>query len=84
AIIGSGATGLVALKHCVYSEFETTCFEQNSYVGGLWRYNDGEKSDSYSFMYRSAITNTTKPMTGFSDFPMPPDWPTYLPHKLMA
>ncbi|CAG8600361.1 12342_t:CDS:2 [Ambispora gerdemannii] len=85
AIIGAGATGLVALKHCVNSEFEVTCFEQSSSIGGLWRYvpiDDNDKTNS-PFVYRSVITNTSNPTTGFSDFPMPSDWPTFLPHRLM-
>lgn len=29
------------------------------------------------------VTNTSREMSSFSDYPPPPDLPTYLPHKLM-
>lgn len=34
-------------------------------------------------MYRSVITNTSKEMSCFSDFPFPEDFPSYLPHSLV-
>lgn len=34
-------------------------------------------------MYRSVITNTSKEMSCFSDFPFPQDFPNYLPHGLV-
>lgn len=34
-------------------------------------------------MYRSVITNTSKEMSCFSDFPCPEDFPSYLPHGLL-
>lgn len=34
-------------------------------------------------MYRSVITNTSKEMSCFSDFPCPEDFPSYLPHHLL-
>lgn len=34
-------------------------------------------------VYRSVITNTSKEMSCFSDFPFPGDFPNYLPHSLV-
>lgn len=34
-------------------------------------------------MYRSVITNTSKEMSSFSDFPCPEDFPNFLPHGLL-
>lgn len=34
-------------------------------------------------MYRSVITNTSKEMSCFSDFPFPEDFPNYLHHTLL-
>lgn len=34
-------------------------------------------------VYRSVITNTSKEMSCFSDFPCPEDFPSYLPHSLL-
>ena len=33
-------------------------------------------------MYRSVISNTSKEMSCFSDFPFPEDFPSFLPHNL--
>lgn len=34
-------------------------------------------------MYRSVITNTSKEMSCFSDFPYPEHFPNFLPHGLL-
>lgn len=34
-------------------------------------------------VYRSVITNTSKEMSCFSDFPCPEDFPSFLPHSLL-
>ncbi|NXS14759.1 FMO4 monooxygenase, partial [Neodrepanis coruscans] len=34
-------------------------------------------------VYRSVITNTSKEMSCFSNFPFPEDFPSYLPHSLL-
>lgn len=34
-------------------------------------------------MYHSVITNTSKEMSCFSDFPFPEGFPSYLPHSLV-
>lgn len=38
AIIGAGASGLVAIKECLEYRFEPVCFEKSNDIGGLWRY----------------------------------------------
>lgn len=49
----------------------TTGFTQDSTDGGRVT------------VYRSVITNTSKEMSCFSDFPFPEDFPNYLPHSLL-
>ncbi|CAG8459021.1 4455_t:CDS:2 [Ambispora gerdemannii] len=85
AIIGAGVSGLAALKQCLADNLDPVCFEQDPAIGGLWRYVevDEKNPDPHSSMYRSAIMNTSKEATCFSDFPIPTNWPTYLPHKLL-
>ncbi|CAG8645766.1 3394_t:CDS:2 [Cetraspora pellucida] len=80
AIIGAGVSGLAAIKECLDNDLIPICFEQNSFIGGIWRYeNVSEKNkEPYSSIYKSILTNTSKEMTTFSDFPIPADWPTYL------
>uniref|UniRef100_A0A8C9LC42 Flavin-containing monooxygenase n=1 Tax=Pavo cristatus TaxID=9049 RepID=A0A8C9LC42_PAVCR len=79
AVIGAGASGLVATKCCLDEGLEPTCFERSEDIGGLWRFavNCGRVS-----VYRSVISNTSKEMSCFSDFPCPEDFPSFLPHSL--
>ncbi|NWR74641.1 FMO4 monooxygenase, partial [Centropus unirufus] len=82
AIIGAGAGGLASIKCCLDEGLEPTCFERSEDIGGLWRYTDSTDSGRVS-VYRSVITNTSKEMSCFSDFPCPEDFPCYLPHSLL-
>lgn len=43
AVIGLGAGGLTSLKNLREQGFEVTGFERSSYIGGLWKYSDGEQ-----------------------------------------
>ncbi|NWJ09952.1 FMO4 monooxygenase, partial [Crypturellus undulatus] len=79
AIIGAGASGLASIKCCLEDGLEPTCFEQSEDIGGLWRYEDTADSRRTS-VYRSVITNTSKEMSCFSDFPCPDNFPNFLPH----
>ncbi|CAG8812979.1 6504_t:CDS:10, partial [Cetraspora pellucida] len=85
AIIGAGISGLTAIKQCLVDDLIPICFEQNSFIGGIWRYEDvyEKNNDPYSSVYKGVLTNTSKEMTTFSDFPIPIDWPTYLNHSLV-
>ncbi|CAG8568689.1 7744_t:CDS:2, partial [Acaulospora colombiana] len=75
-------SGLTAIEQCLDNDLVPVCFEQNSFIGGLWRYEEvcGENKDPHSSIYESIRTNTSKEMTAFSDFPIPRDWPTFLSH----
>uniref|UniRef100_A0A8B9QPH9 Flavin-containing monooxygenase n=1 Tax=Anas platyrhynchos TaxID=8839 RepID=A0A8B9QPH9_ANAPL len=82
AIIGAGASGLASIKCCLDEGLEPTCFERSEDIGGLWRFADNADSGRVS-VYRSVITNTSKEMSSFSDFPCPEDFPNFLPHGLL-
>ncbi|XP_075177117.1 dimethylaniline monooxygenase [N-oxide-forming] 2-like [Anomaloglossus baeobatrachus] len=79
AIIGAGLSGLGAIKACVEEGLEPTCFEKGEDFGGLWRFKD-ETEDGRASIYNSLVTNVSKEIMCFSDFPMPDDFPNYLPH----
>ncbi|KAJ3141556.1 hypothetical protein HDU90_005898 [Geranomyces variabilis] len=85
AVIGAGASGLASLKECLAENLDVVCFEQDSHVGGLWRYvpsaSGATGEDTHSSVYMSTIINTSKEMMAYSDFPVPKDWPTFLPHR---
>ncbi|XP_068547273.1 dimethylaniline monooxygenase [N-oxide-forming] 4-like isoform X2 [Anas acuta] len=82
AIIGAGASGLASIKCCLDEGLEPTCFERSEDIGGLWRFADNADGGRVS-VYRSVITNTSKEMSSFSDFPCPEDFPNFLPHGLL-
>ncbi|CAG8465517.1 7406_t:CDS:2 [Gigaspora margarita] len=63
AIIGAGIAGLPAIKQCLDNDLIPICFEQNSFIGGLWRNENCEKNkDPYSTIYKGVLTNTSKEM----------------------
>ncbi|RKO85883.1 flavin monooxygenase-like protein, partial [Blyttiomyces helicus] len=81
----AGASGLAAIKQCVEEGLDVVCFDQEPHVGGLWRYvphREGE--EPHSSVYQSTIINTSKEMMSYSDFPVPKEWPTFLPHRFVA
>ncbi|KAM9324781.1 dimethylaniline monooxygenase [N-oxide-forming] 2-like [Gastrophryne carolinensis] len=81
AVIGAGASGLSAVKVCLEEGLEPTCFERSDDVGGLWRFTD-EVEDGRASIYKSLVSNISKEIMCFSDFPMPADFPNFLPnHK---
>ncbi|XP_014638919.1 PREDICTED: dimethylaniline monooxygenase [N-oxide-forming] 2 [Ceratotherium simum simum] len=77
AVIGAGVSGLASLKCCVDEGLEPTCFERTEDIGGLWRFKENVE-DGQASIYQSVITNTSKEMSCFSDFPMPEHFPNFL------
>ncbi|XP_040216071.1 dimethylaniline monooxygenase [N-oxide-forming] 2-like isoform X1 [Rana temporaria] len=80
AVIGSGVSGLAAIKACLEEGLEPTCFEKSCDIGGLWRFTD-EVEDKRASIYSSLVTNVSKETMCFSDFPMPADFPNFLPNR---
>ena len=74
-VIGAGASGLVAIKNLRELGFTVDCYERETNVGGGWNWRH-----SRSPMYASTHLISSKPTTGFPDFPMPDDWPDYPSH----
>jgi dimethylaniline monooxygenase (N-oxide forming) / hypotaurine monooxygenase len=66
AIIGTGLSGIEALKVCAEHGIDAIAFESASNVGGFWRYNDSLKVAS---VHKSVHVNTDRDMNSFSDFP---------------
>ncbi|NXJ95150.1 FMO1 monooxygenase, partial [Corythaixoides concolor] len=79
AVVGAGISGLTATKCCLDEGLEPTCFEQSQDIGGLWRYTEHIEASRPS-LYPSVISNTSKEMSAFSDFPYPEDFPVFLPN----
>ncbi|NXA60910.1 FMO1 monooxygenase, partial [Mohoua ochrocephala] len=79
AVVGAGVSGLTATKCCLDEGLEPTCFEQSQDIGGVWRYTEHIEASRPS-LYPSVISNTSKEMSAFSDFPFPEDFPVFLPN----
>jgi dimethylaniline monooxygenase (N-oxide forming) len=83
-----GASGLTAIKECLDEKdlIDVVAFEQENYLGGLWRYVEvsEENPNPHSSVYKSTIINTSKELMTYSDFAIPLDWPTYLPNQKVA
>ncbi len=81
AIIGCGSSGLSAIKCCLDAGLQPTCFEQQSSLGGIWNYTD-EVRPNLGSVHSNTVTNTSKALMCFSDFPVPKEWPNFLPHRM--
>ena len=78
-IIGCGISGIVSLKHCVEGGLSPTCYEASTNIGGLWN------SLNDNAVPNCTVTNTSKELSCFSDFPMPDDFPNFMhSDKLLA
>nr|UZZ64698.1 tAncFMO1-4 [synthetic construct] len=77
AVIGAGVSGLTSIKCCLDEGLEPTCFERSDDIGGLWRFTENPE-DGRASIYKSVITNTSKEMMCYSDFPFPEDFPNYM------
>jgi len=60
AVIGAGAAGLAAVRHCVSSTYDdqVLCYEKTDQIGGTWVYRKETGSDRYGLpihtsMYKS-------------------------------
>jgi cation diffusion facilitator CzcD-associated flavoprotein CzcO len=56
AVVGLGASGLVALKNLKEQGFNVTGFERSDYIGGLWKYSE---DDSLSVL-STTVVNISK------------------------
>ena len=72
AVIGAGPGGLVAAKHALDAGFEPTVFEASDDLGGQWH-----TSAEHSGIWPGMHTNTSSPLTAFSDLPPPTDHPLH-------
>ncbi|GAC1455974.1 MAG: NAD(P)-binding domain-containing protein [Candidatus Limnocylindrales bacterium] len=70
AVIGAGASGLVAARWLMAAGFDPVVLERSSGIGGLWRPDDG-------LAYPSLRTNTSKQKTAFSELAFDPELPDF-------
>ncbi|XP_021722028.1 flavin-containing monooxygenase FMO GS-OX-like 3 isoform X4 [Chenopodium quinoa] len=82
AVIGAGASGLVAARELMKEGHDVVVFDRGAQLGGNWVYLDEVESDPLgldptrkiidSSLYASLRTNTPREAMGFRDFPFAP------------
>ena len=75
-VIGTGPSGLAALKQLRAAGIAAEALERESAIGGNWRFGSGT-----SRVFASTRLISSQRMTEFTDFPMPRDWPAYPDHR---
>lgn len=71
-VVGAGASGLAAVRNLRQRGFEVDCYERESGVAGVWN-----RRHDRSPVYPGTRLITSKPGSGYPDFPVPDDWPDY-------
>lgn len=85
AVIGAGVSGLASIKTCLEEGFEPVCFERDEKVGGVWVFRDEVRTNhEESALYHALVTNSSKEMMCYSDYPFPKDCPPYIPGKQLG
>jgi cation diffusion facilitator CzcD-associated flavoprotein CzcO len=75
-IVGAGSSGLTAAKNLKEQGIAYDIFEREDGIGGNWYYGRPNSS-----VYRSIHLISSKPLTEYTDFPMPADYPDYPSHE---
>ncbi|KAL3111367.1 hypothetical protein niasHT_019597 [Heterodera trifolii] len=83
AIVGAGACGLACARWALAYGFRPVVIERRQNLGGLWRYTDDPLPDELATVMRCTVTNSSKELTAFSDFPPDPQLPNYMRHDRM-
>lgn len=72
AIVGAGPAGLAAARWLRSEGFEPRLFDQARSIGGQW-----SGDERFSGVWPTLHTNTSRPLTQFSDLPHAPGLPLY-------
>ncbi|KAL1427557.1 hypothetical protein MTO96_017259 [Rhipicephalus appendiculatus] len=81
-VVGAGSSGLACARQMLDYGFDVVLYERSSELGGVWAYHDDDVEGRASVM-RTTVTNTSKEMSAFSDFPPPKDLPNYMHNTKM-
>ncbi len=72
-VVGAGAAGVTTAKNLKAQGIPFDVIEREDEAGGNWYYGRPNSS-----VYKSTHLLSSKPMTAYTDFPMPDDYPDYL------
>ena len=75
-IVGAGSAGLTVAKNLLAAGLPFDCLEREDEVGGNWYYGK-----PHSAVYRSTHLISSKPLTEYTDYPMPAEYPDYPSHE---
>jgi cation diffusion facilitator CzcD-associated flavoprotein CzcO len=75
-IIGAGFSGLAAAKTFHERGIPFDCLEREKDIGGLWN-----EATNTGVVYDSTYLVSSRKYTGFGDYPIPDDYPTYPSHR---
>ncbi|MGE0615596.1 MAG: flavin-containing monooxygenase [Bacteriovoracia bacterium] len=75
-VVGAGPSGLAAAKNLLEHGWDCDIFERESDLGGVWNIGN-----TRSTVYQSVHMISSKPLTEYTDFPMPKEYPDYPNHR---
>ncbi|CAG9537885.1 unnamed protein product [Cercopithifilaria johnstoni] len=78
-VIGTGVSGLPAIKECRAVGLDVIAYERTNDIGGLWNYRP-ELTEGGTVM-KSTVMNTSKEMSAYSDFPPPANFYNFMHHS---
>lgn len=78
-VIGAGPSGITAGKNLLQSGFRNVVvYEKNNQVGGNWVF---APEAGHSSVYETTHIISSKTLSQYADYPMPPDYPDYPSHR---
>jgi cation diffusion facilitator CzcD-associated flavoprotein CzcO len=75
-IIGAGSSGLAAAKTFSERGIPFDCLEREGDIGGLWN-----EATNTGVVYDTTYLVSSRKYTGFEDYPIPDEYPTYPSHR---
>lgn len=80
-VIGAGPSGITAAKNLLDQGLSIVVYDYGSEVGGNWIYSD---TASHSSVFETTHIISSKSLSQYDDYPMPPDYPDYPSHQQLA
>ncbi len=80
-VIGAGPSGITAAKNVLDQSLDVVVFDYGIEVGGNWIFSD---TPSHSSVFETTHIISSKTLSQYEDFPLPPDYPDYPSHQQLA
>jgi hypothetical protein len=80
-VIGAGPSGITAAKNLLDQSLQVVVYDYGYDVGGNWVFSD---KPSHSSVFETTHIISSKTLSQYDDFPMPPDYPDYPSHQQLA